>query len=128
MPVNPPASHPGQLHELCQNAFNLRDVEALTALYEEGAVFVTGPGTSVSGRTGIGGIYRSFFAMKPVLRVETASVLLSGELALLESRWVLVGASAEGDPIHVTGTSHEVARRQADGTWQYVIDDPGAGR
>ncbi len=122
-----PASHPAQLHELCQNAFNTRDDEALGALYEEDAVFVTGPGTFITGRAAIRKAYVSFWAMKPVMRLETASVVVNGDLALLEGKWVLVGASAEGDPVHITGTSHEVVRRQPGGAWLYAIDDPGAG-
>jgi uncharacterized protein (TIGR02246 family) len=122
-----PASHPAQLHELCQNAFNAANDEALAALYEEEAVFVTSPGTSITGRAAIRKAYVSFGAMKPVMRLETASVVQNGDLALLEGKWVLIGASPEGDPIHITGTSHEVVRRQPDGTWLYAIDDPGAG-
>jgi uncharacterized protein (TIGR02246 family) len=122
-----PATHPAQLHELCQNAFNAANDEALAALYEEDAVFVTGPGSSITGRTAIRNAYRSFWAMKPVMRLETASVVERDDLALLEGKWVLIGASPEGDQVHITGTSHEVVRRQPDGTWLYAIDDPGAG-
>jgi uncharacterized protein (TIGR02246 family) len=123
-----PASHPAQLHELCQSAFNAADDEALAALYEEDAVFVASPGTLLTGRAAIRKGYMSFWPMKPVMRLETASVAERGDLALLEGKWVLIGASPEGDPIQITGTSHEVVRRQPDGTWLYAIDDPGAGQ
>jgi uncharacterized protein (TIGR02246 family) len=123
-----PATHPAQLHELCQNAFNAANDEALAALYEEDAVFVTGTGSSLTGRAAIRNAYRSFWAMKPVMRLETASLVERGDLALLEGKWVLIGASPEGDQVHITGTSHEVVRRQPDGTWLYAIDDPGAGK
>jgi len=121
-----PASHPAQLHELCQSAFNAADDEALAALYQEDAVFVTTPGSSLTGRAAIRKAYQSFWPMKPVMRLGTAPVIQAGDLALLEGKWVLIGASPEGDPVHITGTSHEVVRRQPDGTWLYAIDDPGA--
>jgi uncharacterized protein (TIGR02246 family) len=120
-----PATDAAAIHELFQAAFNGRDTQALLALYEPDAVFVTGPGASVTGHDAIGKIYQSFFDMKAVMRLETASVLQSGDLALLEGRWVLVGASRDGDPFQVTGTSREVVRRQPDGRWLYAIDDPG---
>ena len=91
------------------------------------AVFVTGPGSSITGRAAIRKAYQSFWTMKPVMRLETASVVERDDLALLEGKWVLIGASPEGDQVHITGTSHEVVRRQPDGTWLYAIDDPGAG-
>jgi len=123
-----PANQPDQVHELFQAAFNARDTAAVLALYEETALFVTGPSAAVTGRAAIGEVLQSFFAMKPVMRLETASVLQNDDLAMLEGRWVLMGAGPEGDPVQVTGTSHEVVRRQPDGTWLYVIDDPGTGR
>ena len=123
-----PASQPAEIHELFQAAFNARDTQAIVALYEENAVFVTGPGASVTGRAAIGEAFQAFFAMKPVMRLETASVLQNTDLAMLEGRWVLIGAGPEGDPVQLTGTSHEVVRRQPGGAWLYAIDDPGAGR
>ena len=63
-----PASHPAQLHELCQSAFNAADDEALAALYQEDAVFVTTPGSSLTGRAAIRKAYQSFWPMKPVMR------------------------------------------------------------
>lgn len=123
-----PAHQPAELHELFQFAFNARDLEGLVALYQTGAVFVTGPGASVTGHDAIRQVYRSMFAMKPVMRLETASVLQAGDLAMLESRWVLIGSGAEGDPVQITGSSREVACREANGTWLYAIDDPGVGK
>jgi uncharacterized protein (TIGR02246 family) len=123
-----PAHKPAEIHVLFQAAFNAHDSRALSDLYEENAVLVTGPGKSVRGRTAIGSALRSFFAMKPVMRLETASVLEADGLALLEGRWVMTGVSGEGDPVQISGTSHEVVRRQADGSWLYLLDDPGAGR
>ena len=124
-----PAHQPAELHALLETAFNTRDLDAVLALYEPDALFVTGPATSIAGHDAIRAAYQSFFTMRPVMRLETASVLQNGDLALLEGRWVLIGISADGDPIHTTGTSHEVVRRQPDsGVWKYAVDDPGVGK
>jgi uncharacterized protein (TIGR02246 family) len=120
--------HPAKIHELFQAAFNALDTDAVLALYEDNAVFVTGPGTAVTGRDAIAQVLESFFAMQPVMRLETASFFQNDDLAMLEGRWVLIGAGPEGDPIQITGTSHEVVRRQSDGCWLYAIDDPGVGK
>jgi uncharacterized protein (TIGR02246 family) len=123
-----PATSPGEIHELFQAAFNAGDTPAVLALYEPGAVFVTGPGVCVAGHEAIGKVFEALFALKPVMRLETASILENGDLALLEGRWVWAGASREGDPMQITGTSREVVRRQSDGSWLYCIDDPGSER
>ena len=48
-----PAHSPAEIHTLFRNAFNLGDIEALTALYEPDAILVVG-GNRVEGREAIG--------------------------------------------------------------------------
>jgi ketosteroid isomerase-like protein len=52
------------------------------------------------------------------MAVETEKVILAGDIALTHSRWSMTTPSPMG------GRAVEVARRQPDGTWLYVIDDP----
>jgi ketosteroid isomerase-like protein len=47
-----PAYSPSEIHTLFEQAFNLGDVDALTALYEPGAILVVG-GNEVIGRESI---------------------------------------------------------------------------
>ena len=56
-----PASSPAQIHRLFQEAFNLGDVEALTALYEPNAVLVLGD-NEVTGRDNMRPIFESLVA------------------------------------------------------------------
>src|SRR4051794_13429542 len=123
-----PVQRPAEIHAVFQDAFNARDLQGLTALYEENAVLVTGPGTSATGHAAIGEALRNFFAINPVMALETASIFEGDGVALLEGKWVLNGATPDGQPVKVTGTSREVMRRQPDGTWLYTIDDPGSGK
>jgi ketosteroid isomerase-like protein len=37
---------------------------------------------------------------------------------------VLDGTGPDGKPVKIEGQSAEVARRQPDGTWLFVIDNP----
>ncbi|MBI3896649.1 MAG: SgcJ/EcaC family oxidoreductase [Acidobacteria bacterium] len=124
-----PAQHPAQVHKLFREAFNSGSVDAVLALYEDQASFVTGPGASVTGKIAIREALLGFLAMRPSVRLETISVVEGGgDLAFLESRWVVDGTGPDGKPVQMTGTSREVVRRQKDGTWLYAIDDPGVGR
>ena len=47
----------------------------------------------------------------------------SGDTALLHAKWTSVGTDAAGNRVDVAGQSTEVVRRQADGTWLFVIDN-----
>jgi ketosteroid isomerase-like protein len=50
--------------------------------------------------------------------------LQNGDVALLVSDWTLTGTGADGNPTTLGGTTADVVRRQADGTWRYAIDNP----
>ena len=117
------------VHPLFARAFNSGSVDAILELYEDKATFVTGPGTSVTGKPAIREALLGFLALKPRIALETTSIFEGDpNLGLLECRWVLEGTAPDGSPVRNTGTSREVVRRHANGNWLYVIDDPGVGR
>jgi ketosteroid isomerase-like protein len=50
-------------------------------------------------------------------------VVVVEELAYLTNRWSLTGTNTDGTPLEMGATTAEVARRQDDGSWLYVIDN-----
>jgi len=113
-----PASSPQEIHILFERAFNSGDVEAILALYEPGAVLVTG-GKSVTGHDGMREAYNAFLSGGARMKIDTKTVIESGEgLAVLHGTWSL------GPPASTQGLSTEVVRRQPDGSWMFVIDNP----
>jgi ketosteroid isomerase-like protein len=47
----------------------------------------------------------------------------AGGVALVVNRWSLRGQGPEG-PVEMGGRSADVLRRQGDGSWRVLIDDP----
>ncbi len=119
-----PATTPRDLHTLFTQAMNEGDLQGLLALYEPTAMLVPEPGKAVTGRDAIGQSLQMFLAMKPTIRIETAGVVQTGDLAVLQSKWMLNCSSLEGAPMQLTGHATEVVRRQGNGHWLYVIDLP----
>jgi uncharacterized protein (TIGR02246 family) len=117
-----PASTPQEIHSLFERAFNTRDVEAILALYEPGAVLVTG-GKLVTGHDGIRDAYNLSLSSGARMKLDTRAVIESGDgLAVLHGAWSL------GPPSATQGLSTEVVRRQTDGSWMFVIDNPNTPR
>ena len=114
-----PAFRPLEIHSLFLEAFNRSDVEALVALYEPNAAFSTASGIAV-GHDAIREAYRRILAGGGQMELETRSVLESGDgLVLLHGAWTF---RRDG---HVSsGMSTEVVRRQPDGSWLFVLDEP----
>jgi len=117
-----------RLPEDCDRLFaegvNAGDADAVVALYEEGACFVQREGVAI-GPTAIRPLILRMLAAKPRLTCNVRKVVRAGEdLALLYNDWSLSSAGPDGQTVERTGKALELVRRQADGTWRYVIDDP----
>ena len=66
-----------------------------------------------------------FLALKPHFTMKVDGVQSGdGTLALTRSTWSMTGTDPEGRPVTMGGRSAEVVRRQSDGTWKFVIDNP----
>ena len=116
---------PEEAHSTFAAAMNVGDLNSLCALYEGQAKMVPEPGKApVSGIVAIRAVLQAFLASKPQITIETQSLIQAEEIALLRGRWHLKGTDADGKPMEMTGNSNEVVRRQADGTWLYLIDHP----
>ena len=122
-----PARRPEEADLLVIEALNAGDAEAALSLYDSEATFVPEPGKAATGLEAIRAVLNAFLALKPRLTIEVPQVTESGDLALLSSRWTLKGTAPDGSPVDLAGQGAEVVRRQADGTWKFVIDNPFAG-
>src|SRR3954453_8100574 len=109
---------PGDLHRAVETAFNNRDVEALVALYEPDA-WLFGLAGPVQGTDAIRAAWTEMLEMAGQTRLVTQYVIEQGDIALLSNRWTSVAGDDE-----ISATSAEVARRQSDGSWRYLIDNP----
>jgi uncharacterized protein (TIGR02246 family) len=119
-----PANQPDDMPATFEQAFNSGDIDQVLALYEADAVFVPQPGQVVHGLAAIREALQSFLALKLPIRLERKRVLVMGDVALVSSSWKLSGAGTDGSAVDLGGNTTEVIRRQQDGTWRYVIDDP----
>ena len=119
-----PATEPEQMHGLFEQAFNAGDIDALMALYEPDAALIPQPGAVVEGADGIREALRWFLDRGGQITLDTTLVVRVGDLAFLSNRWSLAGATMpDGSPAELGATTAEVARRQPDGSWLYVIDN-----
>ena len=121
------AQQPQDLGRLFEERLNAGDLEGLLALYEPDAVLHFPPGNVATGTEAIRATYEQALAGKPNIDLQPKSALEAGELALLTNGWTMSFTGPDGQPATMTGMTAEVARRQADGSWLWVIDDPTVG-
>jgi uncharacterized protein (TIGR02246 family) len=115
---------PERVIELFSQRMNCGDLEGALALYEPDATFAPEPGTLVSGLEQIREALTQFLALEPTIGGEIEKVLAAGDTALVVNRWSLEGTGPDGRPLTMNGRSADVVRRQPDGRWLILIDDP----
>jgi uncharacterized protein (TIGR02246 family) len=118
-----PPTSPQDVIRHFERLLHERDVDGLVALYEPDAVFQT-PGGAVQGHDAIRSALQEFVALQPTIRGEIATVLEAGGTALLMNRWALEGTAPDGSPVRLGGVSADVMRRQPDGSWRVLVDNP----
>ena len=106
------------------HGINAGDLASLMPLYERDAAFATEPGTLAHGAGGIAGALGGFIGLQGELDLEVTRVLEVDDLALVVGAWSFVGTGPDGAPVQLEARNADVLRRQPDGTWRFVIDNP----
>jgi ketosteroid isomerase-like protein len=109
--IREPARDPQDLERLLVSRERAGDVDGMVALYEPDAVLDDGRGRLMVGREAIRAFYAGVVATGRKYDFgDQRPAIISGDLALTSTR------SPDGS------VTAEIARRQADGTWLWVID------
>ncbi|MCJ7779293.1 MAG: DUF4440 domain-containing protein [Acidimicrobiia bacterium] len=109
---------PEQISRRLERYLRTGDVDALRDLYEAEAVFADYDGTA-QGWPAIRAAHQSFLDAGLTLTLTDSLVLEADNIALVHWSWTV----QQSDGSSTEGTSAEVLRRQADGSWKFVIDN-----
>jgi uncharacterized protein (TIGR02246 family) len=115
---------PEQVLESIVTGINSGDLESLMTLYETDAAFAAQPGRLAHGPSGVRESLAGFISMKGKLDLEVTRVLEVGDLALVTGVWSFNGTGPDGEPVQLAASNADVLRRQTDGSWRFVIDNP----
>lgn len=118
------AVKPEDCHRLIAEAITAHDLEAVLSLYEPDAKLVPEPGAEPVSGDALKKAHQGFIALKPTMTVKTESVIETDDIALLKSSWTVIGSAPDGSAVEMSHRGTEVVRRQPDGSWRYIIDNP----
>lgn len=106
-----PAREPEDLERFFIQRASAGDVDGVMALYEPDAVLAFPPGQLTIGTDAIRAVYAKLLAKPPLFEGTIRPAIRADNLAL----------TMTNRPGNATA---EVARRQPDGTWRWLIDQP----
>jgi uncharacterized protein (TIGR02246 family) len=119
------ARNPADVDRLFGERSNAGDADSLVELYEAGATFMDPESGPLVGHDFIRPFLAAWVAMKPSIDMGSAKVVpLGDDLAVVHHDWHATIDSPEGGRSEMSGKATEIVRRQADGSWRFVLDDP----
>lgn len=110
--------------ETMASAVAKADVAGVLATYEEGAVVMGRPEEPISGRAKLSAFFTELAAVAPRFQFLDEQVIEAGDIALHLATWTMEGTAPDGSPLTDRGLSIAVLRRQPDGHWKMIIDQP----
>jgi ketosteroid isomerase-like protein len=120
------ALQPEQCDRILLAALEAGDIETCVALYEPTAVIFKKSGETVTGPDAIRQANAALIALNARYEIEFIKSAISADGSIGTNRmkakmtWTDAGGKLHESTFH----SLEVVRRQADGSWRFVIDDP----
>jgi len=107
-------------------ALEAGDIETSVALYEPGAALFRKSGEVMIGHDAIRENNAALIALKPTFHIERIVTTINGDGTIATTRMKarLEGRQVNGKAVNSNIHTLEVLRKQADGSWRYVIDDP----
>ena len=116
---------PEETDRLITEALERRNVDGVLDLFEPDGVFINpDSGAEIRGHDAIREALLGLFETEAKVQGTPPQVFISDDVALVLSGWVMEATGPNDQTVRPSGTATDVMRRQADGTWLYVIDNP----
>ncbi|MES0864316.1 DUF4440 domain-containing protein [Ruegeria sp. SCPT10] len=97
--------------------------------YEPKATVLFEPAVPITENTMLKEMFAGMAALNPVFEYPSGhDVVVNGDIAIHISPWTMAGKTQDGQAVAQNGLSIAVLRRQEDGSWKMVIDNPHGAR
>ncbi|WP_340679077.1 DUF4440 domain-containing protein [Paraglaciecola sp.] len=111
--------------EKMTSAFHAKNINGVISSYENDATIMFEPGKAISDPDIIKQMFEGAFQINPKFTYPKGhEVFISNDIALHISPWVMNGKAPDGTDIEQSGLSVAVLRKQENGQWLLVLDNP----
>lgn len=111
------------------SSFHHKDMQGVLSSYENNASVMFEPGLQVSSRLAIQEMFEGSFQLNPQFTYPNGhEVYIADDLALHIAPWVMTGKAPDGTEVEQAGLSVAVLRKQSNGKWLLVLDNPHGQR
>lgn len=106
------------------SAFEKKDIDGVLETYENDAIVMFEPQKPVQGKETLRAVFTQFVEMNPKYTFSGHEIYISGDIATHTAPWKMIGQLPDGNKIEQSGLSVAVLRKQSDGNWLMIQDNP----
>lgn len=106
------------------SAFENKNIDGVLATYESDAIVMFEPQKPVQGKEVLRAMFTQFVDMNPKYTFSGHEIYISGDIATHTAPWKMIGQLPDGTKIEQSGLSVAVLRKQINGTWLMIQDNP----
>lgn len=128
-PMEKQAFNPTQLEVLqavqhMTEAFHQKDIKGVMDSYESNALVVFDPQNPIQDDELLKERFVQSFGISPRFEYSGHEVFVNGDIGVHLAPWTMTATAPDGTSVKQTGLSIAVLRKQEDGRWLMVFDDP----
>ena len=105
-------------------AFENKDIDEVMSCYEPNSVIVFEPESPIFDTNTLRKLFTEMSMINPVFTYSGHEVFISGDIATHIAPWKMTAKAPDGTQIKQSGLSVAVLRKQENGEWLIVIDNP----
>jgi len=105
-------------------AFQNKDIDEVMACYEPKAVIVFEPESPISDTKVLREMFTGMSMVNPLFTYSGHEVFITGNIATHIAPWKMTAKAPDGTVIKQSGLSIAVLRKQEDGKWLMILDNP----
>jgi len=115
--------------ETMTSAFHKKDIEGVINSYEQAAAVMFEPGSKVTNLAMIAEMFKGVFQTNPKFDYPDGhEVYIADNIALHIAPWLMKAQTPDGSRVEQRGLSVAVLRKQKDGKWLLLLDNPHGQR
>ncbi|WP_422351047.1 YybH family protein [Flagellimonas sp.] len=105
-------------------AFHNKDIDGIMTTYDSSAMVVFEPERPISDKRELKETFLGAFAINPKFTYSGHEIYVTGDSAVHLAPWTMLGTAPDGTKIEQSGLSIAVLRKQEDGSWLMIFDNP----
>ncbi|MBO0356008.1 DUF4440 domain-containing protein [Muricauda ruestringensis] len=115
---------PEEMNDFFARAFNSGIVDNLNRLFEPGAKIINKDGNLITGKNEINQEHIGLLKIGGKMTSINKYCVVFEDIALLRADWKIVTKDENGKNLEINGSSTEIVRKQKNGDWLYIVDNP----